>query len=125
MYALPFVGLRVEWAKLRARSQRWNEEVQIIEEEKRRFGVSAEYYAVRWEGLACVRQTVSNELCEGLQAYAHRQAHLRRMQALRATVLWSQPVKVKGASQKRKFDNDDDDNEDDDEYPIPAFDVDT
>ena len=42
----------MEWAKLQARSQRWNEEVQIIEEEKRRFGASTEHYAAHWEGIA-------------------------------------------------------------------------
>lgn len=109
----------MEWAKLRARSQRWNEEVQIIEEEMRRFGASAEHYAVRWERLVNVRQNVSDELREGLQAYAHRQAHMRRMQALSAQDLWSRPTRI---SRKRKFDDDD---KEADEDAIATFDVDT
>ena len=56
--------------------------------------------------------------------YAHRQAYVRRMQALRAKVLWSQPVKARSA-RKRKFDdNSNDEDEDQCEDPIPTFDVD-
>jgi hypothetical protein len=42
-------ALWVEWAKLYARSRRWNEEVQTLKEEFRRLPVSLEFEAEVWD----------------------------------------------------------------------------
>ncbi|KAJ7864998.1 hypothetical protein B0H14DRAFT_3443208 [Mycena olivaceomarginata] len=41
-------ALRIEWAKVYARSQRWNEEVRLLKEEFRRLPISLEWQGVLW-----------------------------------------------------------------------------
>jgi hypothetical protein len=69
----------VQWAKARARSRRWNEEVQLLKEEMRRVLAYFEYKAAWWveRGDAEGRETTP-ELAEGLRAYAEDQAQLQR-----------------------------------------------
>jgi hypothetical protein len=83
------LALRVEWAKTRARKDRWAEEVSILREEMRRVLVFLEHNALQWENRATARQDDSPELAEGLQAYAHRQAGILRSRANLFAVLWS------------------------------------
>lgn len=47
-----FIAVRIEWLKARARTKRWAEEVQLLEEEHRRVGVFLRHKAAWWEGLA-------------------------------------------------------------------------
>ncbi|KAG1870583.1 hypothetical protein DFJ58DRAFT_852169 [Suillus subalutaceus] len=72
-------GLRVEWCKARARSMRWAEEVELLQEEMRRVSCFLRWHASWWkkkivEHTLQVGTTADNE---GLSAYAYRQAQLR------------------------------------------------
>ncbi|KAK7018531.1 CxC2 domain-containing protein [Favolaschia claudopus] len=73
-------SLRIEWTKARARSKRWNEEVDLLEEEYRRVLVSFEYEAAQWEtrakGIAV--GVVEEGFAQGAIAYALKQASLYR-----------------------------------------------
>ncbi|TFK46468.1 hypothetical protein OE88DRAFT_1714953 [Heliocybe sulcata] len=69
-------GLRVEWAKSRARAQRWREEVQLLEEEMRRAVAYLEWKANWWRSQAYRRVDtgVPQDVQHGLAAYAFKQA---------------------------------------------------
>jgi len=71
-------GLRVEWAKSRARGERWTEEVLQVEEEMRRVLWFLEWKATWWDGQSHLQCDTSPELREGLSAYAAKQSSLLR-----------------------------------------------
>jgi hypothetical protein len=73
-----FLGLRIEWAKSRARALRWGEDVKLIDEEMRRVLVSLDWKAAWWidRGTAC--KGLDPPMTEGLVAYAAKQAQVQR-----------------------------------------------
>lgn len=87
---ISIIALRVQWAKARARSRRWHEEVNLLKEEMRRVLVFLEHKAAWWveRGRAECRE-VSPELAEGLLAYAEGQAQLRRDLASSFEAKWA------------------------------------
>ncbi|KAF5390395.1 hypothetical protein D9757_005170 [Collybiopsis confluens] len=87
--------IRVEWCKSFSRVQRWEEECELIVEEKRRTLVSLEHEAKLWESrqryvgrLAVVEDVVH---AEGVAAYARRQAYIYRSIAATFHSLWKLP----------------------------------
>jgi hypothetical protein len=83
-------GLRVEWAKTRAKANRWAEEVDLLEEEMRRILVFLEWKAQWWRALRDGRPTVEGEeLREGLLAYAERQAVIQDEMKARFSKDWT------------------------------------
>ncbi|KAG2738757.1 hypothetical protein P692DRAFT_20757584, partial [Suillus brevipes Sb2] len=81
-------SLRVEWCKARARAHRWEEEVQLLNEERRRVLAFFEWQALWWEAQSSRRAFGSTEAAEGAVAYAHRQASLRRRLASHFKSIW-------------------------------------
>ncbi|KAJ6498612.1 hypothetical protein DFH09DRAFT_1336611 [Mycena vulgaris] len=92
-------GLRVEWAKIRARARRWTEEVDLLEEEMRRILVFLDWKAKWWRSLKEARTKESDParydtamddpaLCEGLHAYAERQAMIQEDMKARFEANW-------------------------------------
>ncbi|KAK7030523.1 CxC2 domain-containing protein [Favolaschia claudopus] len=81
-------ALRIEWTKARARARRWEEEVQLLEEEYRRVLISFEHEASGWEERA--KQipvgTVEVGYAQGAVAYALKQAALYRTLAAKVTI---------------------------------------
>ncbi|KAL1698752.1 hypothetical protein EV121DRAFT_217647 [Schizophyllum commune] len=69
-------AVRVEWAKARARSERWTEEVNIVTEEMRRVLRYLRWRADRWQGLAAFEADLDPAGRAGVRAYALRQASL-------------------------------------------------
>jgi hypothetical protein len=76
-----FVALCVEWAKAKARADRWEEEVVLLDEEMRRVLAFCDWKNVWWKAQIVHRTegsgegtVVSPELAEGLSAFAHEQA---------------------------------------------------
>ena len=72
------VALRIEWAKARARSMRWSEEVDLEEEEMRRILQFLTWRADWWEGQVNLRNLPDGPQLEGETAYAMRQAALQK-----------------------------------------------
>lgn len=70
-------GLRVEWCKARARSMRWAEEVELLQEEMRRVSSFLRWHASWWNQKIseCTLGTAADN--EGLGAYTYHQAQLR------------------------------------------------
>lgn len=74
MVMRPFSGLRVEWAKGKARKDRWCEEVMLLREEMRRVLRFLEWRATWWEAQMRTQRGLKAEIAAGLEAYALRQA---------------------------------------------------
>ncbi|RXW16131.1 hypothetical protein EST38_g9723 [Candolleomyces aberdarensis] len=68
----------VEWGKSRARAQRYQEEIQLVQEEMDRTLRFFVWKAADWrsKGIAPRTKPISTEYAEGLKAYAERQAAL-------------------------------------------------
>jgi hypothetical protein len=80
-------GLRVEWSKSQARKMRWEEEVQIIQEEMRRTIVYYEWKEQWW--LQNARQATGDDSIQhGITAYSHKQAHYCKCLAQGFAMAW-------------------------------------
>lgn len=82
-------ALRVEWAKARARSLRWSEEVALLKEEMRRVLLFLENRAKWWTNLAYNGNARPADLSEGVTAYALGQAQVQLDMAAKFEALWS------------------------------------
>lgn len=67
-------ALRVEWAKSRARAERWREELILLSEEMRRSLAFVRYRASWWRQLGSSQTHANPGVLEGLRAYAFEQA---------------------------------------------------
>ena len=81
-------GVRVEWAKSRARANRFTEEVRLLLEEMKRIELFLQYKANDWEkkGEIATDPSTSTARREGLTAYAKKQATFYR--ELKRKFLW-------------------------------------
>ncbi|KAJ2919067.1 hypothetical protein MD484_g1365, partial [Candolleomyces efflorescens] len=68
--------IRVEWGKSRARAQRYQEEIKLVEEEMNRTLRFFDWKAADWHNKAARPGPIAPEYAEGLKAYAERQAAL-------------------------------------------------
>lgn len=132
--------MQAEWAKSRARANRWTEEVLLIKEEMRRTLTFLQWRAGWWDSKPSEWVGVTPQLKEGLQAYAHRQAEQQRNLATHFRRLWDNPLTDLGTASESHLTphtdtddgdrsnngqnsnadnandaNDDDDNDDDDD----------
>ncbi|KAK7054020.1 CxC2 domain-containing protein [Favolaschia claudopus] len=82
-------AVRVEWAKTKARRDRWVEEVELLREEMRRVLRFLAWRALWWEQRRAVLWEVAPEVRAGLQAYAARQAALARRMARTWREAWN------------------------------------
>ena len=86
------IALRVEWAKARARSLRWSEEVMLLKEEMRRVRKTLDWKASWWDDRQEGWSGLDAAASEGVKAYAARQARIQRDLHARFTRLWDQPL---------------------------------
>ena len=86
------LALRVEWAKAKARADRWEEEVILLDEEMRRVLVFCGWKNTWWKEQIANRPEgsvgVSPELAEGLSAYAESQAAMETALAVSFAGKW-------------------------------------
>ena len=83
-------GIKLEFAKCRARLSRWREEELLIAEEMRRTIVYLRWKAQKWKDLGKdARQMVAVTPNKGMEAYALRQAHLFSALALEFSETWT------------------------------------
>lgn len=82
--------MRVEWAKTRARADRWKEEVKLTVEEMRRIIQYLDWRAQNWRRQADheVRTNISDALKSGLHGYAHKQANIYERLAMSFACRW-------------------------------------
>lgn len=72
------LALRIEWCRARARAHRWSEEVTLLLEEMRRILAFFEWQGNWWDRQGEGLPFVSAQQSEGVNAYAKRQAAIRR-----------------------------------------------
>ena len=99
--------MRVEWARTKARAQRWSEEVRLLQEEMRRV---LEYFAWKaqwWREQSDLRIHFDDlSVCSGIRAYAEKQAVILETLAHSFAVRWSSVLKRHGlkATWQLKYD---------------------
>ncbi|KAJ7459006.1 hypothetical protein FB451DRAFT_1097561 [Mycena latifolia] len=81
-------GVRIEWAKARARRLRWSEEVDLLEEEMRRVLQFLGWRAEWWNEQIGLRDLPEGAQLEGETAYAVSQATLLTALAKQFTIDW-------------------------------------
>jgi hypothetical protein len=81
-------GLQVEWSKSQARKMRWEEEVQIIQEEMRRTIVYYEWKQQWWIEQIPQPTTSKDTIQLGLSAYSQKQAHYCQCMAESFAMAW-------------------------------------
>ncbi|KAJ7262384.1 hypothetical protein C8J57DRAFT_1183875 [Mycena rebaudengoi] len=122
-------ALRIEWARARARSLRWSEEVQLLEEEMRRVLQFLRWHAGWWREQIGLRPEIDAAQREGETAYALRQASLKEALAARFEQKWVGVAELirqgrAGDVVRDAIDGDNDDAEEDDgdagDDPVPA-----
>ncbi|KAK7687212.1 hypothetical protein QCA50_009717 [Cerrena zonata] len=87
-------AMRVEWAKTKARAQRWSEEVILLQEEMRRVLEYFSWKAAWWRSKGTLRQnTVDVSLLSGLMAYSEKQAMVFERLQQRFSAQWSSTLK--------------------------------
>ncbi|KAF7967636.1 hypothetical protein HWV62_33617 [Athelia sp. TMB] len=82
-------ALRIQWCKARARAMRWSEEVLLIREEMSRVLAFLSWHSVWWDRQVGRRTDLTPEAAEGVSAYAHRQAAIRRKIRSSFDILWT------------------------------------
>jgi hypothetical protein len=82
----------VEWAKAKARADRWEEEVVLLNEEMRRILEFCNRKAAWWENKIQQQESeqMDEPLADGLRAYAHQQAALEREISTKWAHKWRQ-----------------------------------
>ncbi|KAE9393382.1 hypothetical protein BT96DRAFT_773708, partial [Gymnopus androsaceus JB14] len=75
------LGLRVEWCKARARAQRYQEELELVDEEMGRAIAFTRWRADWWLKQIGLRQTVTAEVRDGLEAYGREQSAIEAERA--------------------------------------------
>ncbi|KAL1940996.1 hypothetical protein VTO73DRAFT_7632 [Trametes versicolor] len=87
-------SMRAEWARTRARAERWEEEVELLVEEMRRVLAFLEHEADWWTSIVDrrakfpLRVPTPFDIIDGVRAYAHRQAATRRSLVAKFARLW-------------------------------------
>lgn len=91
LYALMvfIIALRVEWAKAKARADRWEEEVVLLDEEMRRVLEFCVWKATWWLRQIPRRKSLAQPLAEGLRAYAEEHADLEHRIAASWEAKWA------------------------------------
>ncbi|KAI0245468.1 hypothetical protein BJV78DRAFT_1356698 [Lactifluus subvellereus] len=91
-------SLQVEWAKVQARKQRWEEEVLLIQEEMHRVVMFHEWKARWWRSQAGRHSDGDHSIIHGVTAYAEKQAYLCERLAQSCVTSWLPALKGNGAA---------------------------
>ncbi|KAH6903662.1 hypothetical protein BKA70DRAFT_1227593 [Coprinopsis sp. MPI-PUGE-AT-0042] len=92
-------SMRSEWARSRARKDRWCEEYLILQEEMRRVVAYLIWKAKWWESQSTLRAATldsDSSVLSGVSAYAQKQGSLLRRLAEATVRLWSPPLATMG-----------------------------
>ncbi|KAJ7853711.1 hypothetical protein B0H14DRAFT_2354164 [Mycena olivaceomarginata] len=81
-------AVRIEWAKTRARANRWAEEVDLLEEEMCHVDVFLQWRSGWWKERVGLRGLPNGPQCEGETAYAIRQSAVQATLAAEFATEW-------------------------------------
>ena len=82
------IGLRVEWAKSKARVDRWFEEVLLLAEEMRRILWFLKWKAEWWTSQQSSRLGIRPDIQEGMTAYSSKQSAILLHIGRRFAEMW-------------------------------------
>jgi hypothetical protein len=85
---IPMLAVRIEWAKTRARANRWTEEVDLLEEEMRRVDAFLQWRSGWWKERVGLRGLPEGPQREGETAYAMRQSTVQATLAAEFATEW-------------------------------------
>ena len=88
--------MQVEWSNARARMQRWNEELLIVQEEMRRVIVYLNWKVAWWRERSSLRDHEDETILSGVSGYAHKQAAICSRMAEKCAVHWLPHLREKG-----------------------------
>ena len=97
-------NLMPEWAQARARTMRWGEEVELLEEEMRRVVVYLRWHLEWWKSQAARRIGCEEGLQLGLCCYAFKQAANLASLANSSLVIWKACYNKLGRPMKWVYD---------------------
>lgn len=83
------LALGAEWAKAKARADRWEEDVILLDEEMRRVLQFCTWKVSWWKEQASLRKDLPEPLAEGLSAYSAEQADMEQMIHTAWTEKWA------------------------------------
>ncbi|KAF9486917.1 hypothetical protein BDN71DRAFT_1437241 [Pleurotus eryngii] len=90
-------GLRIEWAKSRARALRWSEEVRLCKEEMRRVRETLKFKAQQWstcdKAWTAIEEKGDDSLIQGILAFARTQTNVYEGLLDHFTMLWNEAPK--------------------------------
>ncbi|KAH6897792.1 hypothetical protein BKA70DRAFT_1116038 [Coprinopsis sp. MPI-PUGE-AT-0042] len=91
-------SMRVEWARSRARKDRWCEEYLLLQEEMRRVVAYLAWKADWWDSKVSlhVGTSLDGSILSGVGAYARKQASLLRQLAVSSVTYWKAPLASMG-----------------------------
>ena len=78
----------VEWAKSKACAERWGEEVILLAEEMRHVITYFDWKAKWWISQKSCHPNATNDVCNGIAAYAEKQAEICRHFAMSFAGQW-------------------------------------
>jgi hypothetical protein len=81
-------GMRIEWSKSQARKMRWEEEVELIQEEMRRTIIYYEWKVSWWLQKNIQHSVIDETIQHGIAAYAQKQAYYCRCLAESFASTW-------------------------------------
>ena len=90
--------MRSEWAKMKARRDRWEEEYQLVQEEMCRIVAYLEWKADWWKNQASRRVLDNRALVQGLSAYAYRQESHLILLATSSAMKWVGTLQSNGVT---------------------------
>jgi hypothetical protein len=85
--------MRVEWAKTKARADRWREEVLLVTEEMRRVLYFLQWKAQWWSSQSALRLDAPTRVQQGIAAYAAKQAAISHSMAGSFATKWYPTLK--------------------------------
>jgi hypothetical protein len=88
--------MRIEWAKSKARAERWEEEIKLLREEMRRVIEYFSWKAQWWRVQGPRRTDADGYICNGAAAYAAKQAAMFENMAKSFVEVWYPYVMSKG-----------------------------
>lgn len=88
--------MRVEWAKSKARADRWDEEILLLTEEMRRVIEYLEWQAQWWIIQGSRRRDTHLTIQEGVVAYAAKHAAMCRQMAMSFALRWYPDLHANG-----------------------------
>jgi len=91
-------SLQVEWAKIQAQKQHWEEEVLLIQKEMCRVVMFYEWKAEWWQSQADCHSDADSSILHGVTAYAEKQAYLCECLAQSCVASWLPVCKGNGAA---------------------------